>query len=86
MWVRCPDPSLAVRMAETIAQVKKEGDSVGGVICSSIRNVPVGLGEPVFDKLPACLAHGMLSIPAVKGFEIGHGFKSASMRGSQHND
>jgi chorismate synthase len=66
--------------------VRAQRDSIGGIITCCIKNLPVGLGEPVFDKLPAVLAHGMLSIPAVKGFEIGSGFKGTTMNGSQHND
>jgi len=69
-----------------IETAKKDGDSVGGVIKGVIKNVPVGLGEPVFDKLSADLGKAMLSIPAVKGFEIGSGFAGAKMRGSEHND
>lgn len=84
--VRCPDPKIAERMIALIQQVKTEGDSIGGIIRTVIRNVPVGLGEPVFDKLPADLGKAMLSINAVKGFEIGSGFSGVTMRGSQHND
>ncbi|PIU37261.1 chorismate synthase, partial [Candidatus Roizmanbacteria bacterium CG07_land_8_20_14_0_80_34_15] len=69
-----------------IETAKKDGDSVGGVIKGVIKNVPIGLGEPVFDKLSADLGKAMLSIPAVKGFEIGSGFAGAKMRGSEHND
>ncbi len=71
---------------KTIEKVKKEGDSVGGLIECIIKNIPAGLGSPVFGKLDACLAQAMLSIPGVKGFEIGSGFKSADMKGSEHND
>lgn len=84
--IRCPDEKIVKKMIKLIKKVKKEGDSVGGVICGVIKNVPVGLGEPVFDKLSADLGKAMLSIPAVKGFEIGSGFEGAKMRGSQHND
>ncbi|HEY5442739.1 MAG TPA: chorismate synthase, partial [Candidatus Saccharimonadales bacterium] len=84
--VRCPDPAVAAKMIELIEQVKSEGDSVGGVIRGVIKGTPVGLGEPVFDKLPADLAKAMMSINAVKGFEIGSGFEGVTMRGSQHND
>lgn len=84
--VRCPDPVVAPKMIKLIEAVKAEGDSIGGVIRGVIRNLPVGLGEPVFDKLPADLAKAMLSINAVKGFEIGSGFSGVSMRGSEHND
>lgn len=84
--VRCPDPKAAKKMIQLIEAVKAEGDSVGGVITSVIRNVPVGLGEPVFDKLSADLGKAMLSINAVKGFEIGSGFEGSMLRGSEHND
>lgn len=84
--VRCPDEKTSTQMEELINSVRKEGDTVGGVISCVIRNVPVGLGEPVFDKLHADLGKAMLSINAVKGFEIGSGFSSAKMRGSEHND
>lgn len=84
--VRCPDQEVAEKMIALIEQVKAGGDSVGGVIRGIIRNVPAGLGEPVFDKIPADLAKAMMSINAVKGFEIGSGFSGVSMRGSEHND
>jgi chorismate synthase len=84
--VRCPDEKVASRMIQLINRLKQEGDSVGGVICGVIKNVPVGLGEPVFDKLSADLGKAMLSIPAVKGFEIGSGFAGVKMRGCEHND
>ena len=84
--VRCPDPDAAARMSERIEQVAEEGDSVGGVITCVCRNIPAGWGEPVFDKLEAALAGGMLSIPASRGFEIGSGFAGTTMRGSRHND
>ncbi len=84
--IRCPDDKIATRMIQSINRLKQEGDSVGGVIRGVIKNVPVGLGEPVFDKLSADLGKAMLSIPAVKGFEIGSGFEGVIMRGSQHND
>jgi chorismate synthase len=83
---RCPDASVAVRMIELIRQVQSEGDSIGGVIRGVITGVPRGLGEPVFDKLHADLGKAMLSINAAKGFDIGSGFDSAHLRGSQHND
>jgi chorismate synthase len=73
-------------MEGLILQLKEEGDSIGGIVSCVCRNVPVGLGEPVFDKLEAKLAHAMLSIPATKGFEIGSGFDGTRMRGSEHND
>ena len=69
-----------------VAELKEIGDSIGGVVSCVIRNVPVGLGEPTFEKLEAKLAQGMLAIPATKGFEIGSGFTGARLRGSQHND
>ena len=84
--VRCPDPSMAAEMIALIEEVQHEGDSIGGVIQGVIRHVPVGLGAPVFDKLSADLGKAMLSINAVKGFEIGSGFAGVAMRGSQHND
>jgi len=84
--IRCPDPIIADKMVQFIEKIKNEGDSVGGVIRGIIRNVPPGLGEPVFDKLSADLGKAMLSINAVKGFEIGSGFKGTKMRGSEHND
>ena len=84
--VRCPDNIKAIKMINLIKEVRDEGDSIGGVIKGVIKNVPVGLGEPVFSKLSADLGHAMLSINAVKGFEIGCGFEGAKMKGSQHND
>ena len=84
--VRCPDPEAAEKMIALIEKVKAEGDSVGGVIHGVIRNMPPGLGEPVFDKLPADLAKALMSINAVKGFEIGSGFAGTRLRGSEHND
>ena len=84
--VRCPDPKLAEEMEAYIKQIRKEGDTVGGIITCDINNVPVGLGEPVFDKLNAELGKAMLSINAVKGFEYGSGFEGTQMKGSDHND
>ena len=84
--VRCPDPEKALEMEEYIKKIRKEGDTVGGVISCVIENVPAGLGEPVFDKLHAELGKAMLSINAVKGFEYGSGFAGATQRGSNHND
>jgi chorismate synthase len=84
--VRCPDSATAEQMIEFIKEVRSQGDSVGGTIECVIRGVPIGLGEPVFDKLEADLAKGMLSLPATKGFEIGSGFEGTRMRGSEHND
>jgi len=84
--VRCPHAGSAERMRAEIARAKAVQDSVGGVIACVCRNVPAGLGEPVFGKAEALLAQAMLSIPATKGFEIGSGFAGARMRGSAHND
>lgn len=84
--VRCPDAATAARMIERIKQARSEGDSVGGIIECRVRNVPVGLGEPVFDRLEADLARAMLSLPATKGFEVGSGFAGSLFKGSQHND
>lgn len=84
--VRCPDPEMAKKMEAYIKEVRKEGDTIGGIVSCVIRNVPVGLGEPVFDKLHADLGKAMLSINAVKGFEFGSGFEGVKMKGSQHND
>ena len=84
--VRCPDPATGARLATMVRHVKAEHDSVGGTVMCVCRNVPVGLGEPCFDKCEAMLAHAMLSIPATKGFEIGSGFAGTKLRGSQHND
>jgi len=84
--VRCPDQGTADKMIEHIEIIKKQGDTVGGTITCVIQNVPVGLGEPIFDKLHAQLGKAMLSINAVKGFEYGSGFCGAKMKGSDHND
>ena len=84
--VRCPHPATAAKMISRIKQVRSKGDSVGGVIECRVRGVPVGLGEPVFDRLEADLAKAMLSLPATKGFEFGSGFAGAALKGSQHND
>lgn len=84
--VRCPDSDVAAKMIKRISEVKKQGDTIGGVISCVIQNVPIGLGEPVFDKLHADLGKAMLSINAVKGFEYGSGFEGAKMLGSAHND
>lgn len=84
--VRCPDQDMAGKMIELIDSVRAEGDSIGGIIKGVIKNVPAGLGEPVFDKLNADLGKAMLSINAVKGFEIGSGFEGTKLKGSQHND
>lgn len=84
--IRCPDPETAERMIELIDSVRLERDTIGGVVTCVIKNTPVGIGEPVFDRLHAELGKAMLSINAVKGFEYGSGFEGVKMRGSQHND
>lgn len=84
--IRCPDEAVARDMIRLVEEVRDDGDSIGGVIKCVIRNVPVGLGEPVFDRLQADLAKAMLSINATKGFEIGSGFAGVELRGSVHND
>lgn len=84
--IRCPDKEAARKMIKLVESVRDEGDSIGGVIRGVIKNVPVGLGEPVFDKLNADLGKAMLSMNAVKGFEIGSGFEGTKLKGSQHND
>ncbi|KAH7153307.1 chorismate synthase [Dactylonectria macrodidyma] len=84
--VRCPDDAASRRIEDRIAELRDKNDSTGGSVTCIIRNAPVGLGEPCFDKLEALLAHAMLSIPAVKAFEIGSGFHGAEMLGSVHND
>ncbi|WP_010522246.1 chorismate synthase [Aquimarina agarivorans] len=84
--VRCPDQDMARDMETYIKQIRKEGDTVGGVVSCVIKGVPVGLGEPVFDRLHAELGKAMLSINAVKGFQYGSGFEGAALKGSQHND
>ena len=84
--VRCPDQNMAVNMKTYIKEVRGKGDTVGGIVSCVIKNVPIGLGEPVFDKLQAELGKAMLSINAVKGFEYGSGFQGSTMYGSNHND
>jgi chorismate synthase len=84
--VRCPDPESSKEMITLLEQTAKTGDTLGGLIKCVIQNAPIGLGEPVFDKLHADLAKAMISINAVKGFEIGSGFDAAKMKGSDHND
>ncbi len=84
--VRCPEKAVADKMIKLIEKVKSENDSIGGVVKGFVRNPPLGLGEPVFDKFPADLGKAMLSINAVKGFEFGSGFEGVNMRGSEHND
>lgn len=84
--VRCPDPETANKMEELILQTRKKGDTIGGVVTCVVQNYPAGMGEPAFDKLHAELGKAMLSINACKGFEIGSGFSSVTMNGSEHND
>lgn len=84
--VRCPDMQISKNMEDAVSQVKEEGDTLGGIVQCIVENVSPGLGEPVFDKLHAALGKAMLSINAVKGFEIGSGFSAVSMKGSEHND
>ena len=84
--VRCPDPIVSPKMAERIDEARRDRDSLGGIIESVARNVPAGLGEPVFDKLKADLAKAMMSLPATMGFQIGSGFNGITMTGSEHND
>jgi chorismate synthase len=84
--VRCPDDAIAEQMIKKIKAIRKSGDTIGGTVTCVLQNVPVGLGEPVFDKLHAELGKAMLSINAVKGFEFGSGFCGAKMKGSEHND
>ena len=84
--VRCADSNTASLMEEHIREIRKEGDTIGGIVSCVIENTPIGLGEPVFDKLHADLGKAMLSINAVKGFEFGSGFQGTQLKGSQHND
>ncbi|MCO7223084.1 chorismate synthase [Pleionea sp. CnH1-48] len=84
--IRCPDSAMAEKMITKVEQVRKQGDSIGGVVECVVHNVPVGLGEPIFDKLEADLAKAMLSINASKGVEVGSGFDGTKMTGSAHND
>lgn len=84
--VRCPDPAAAEAMITRIKKIRSEGNSVGGLIDASVRGMPVGLGEPVFDRLEADLAKAMLSLPATKGFEVGLGFAGTLLTGAEHND
>jgi chorismate synthase len=84
--IRCPDPKTAQKMIDLIQQTQREGDSLGGVIEAVALNVPVGLGQPVFSKLEADLAAGLMSLPASKGFEVGSGFSGTYLKGSEHND
>jgi len=84
--IRCPDINVSEQMISLIDSIRKQGDTIGGVITCVIKNVPVGIGEPVFNKLHSELARAMMSINAVKGFEYGSGFSSVKMKGSEHND
>ena len=84
--VRCPDPAAAEAMIARIKKIRSEGNSVGGLIDAAVRGMPVGLGEPVFDRLEADLAKAMLSLPATKGFEVGSGFAGTLLTGAEHND
>ena len=84
--VRCADPDAAIVMEKYIKEIRKEGDTVGGIVTCVIENCPIGIGEPVFDKLHAELGKAMLSINAVKGFEFGSGFNGTKLKGSEHND
>ncbi len=83
---RCPDTAAAADMTAAIEQARRDGDSLGGAVRTVVRNMPVGLGEPVFDRLEADLAKAMLSLPATKGFEVGSGFGAVEMTGRSHND
>jgi chorismate synthase len=84
--VACPDEEVTKKILDYLQSLKQEGDTSGGVISCIIRGVPAGIGDPVFGKLHSTLAHAMMSIPAVRGFEVGSGFRAAVMKGSQHND
>ena len=84
--VRTADQRVAAEMSRVVREARNAGDSLGGVVACTVRNCPLGLGDPVFDKLEATLAHAMMSIPACKGFEVGSGFRAPSMTGSEHND
>ena len=84
--VRCPDMDVAEQMIQLIKRIRKQGDTIGGVVTCVIENVPIGIGEPVFDRLHAELGKAMLSINAAKGFEYGSGFEGTRMKGSEHND
>ncbi|WP_185877248.1 chorismate synthase [Blattabacterium cuenoti] len=84
--VRCPDPNTSKKMISKIKEIKNKGDTIGGIITCVIKNLPIGIGEPIFDKLHAELGKAMLSINAVKGFEYGSGFNGTKLTGSKHND
>jgi len=83
---RCPDPTVAAAMTTLIEDARRDGDSLGGIVSCVARGVPAGLGAPVFDRMEADLAKGMLSLPAAKGFDVGSGFDAVTMTGRQHND
>lgn len=85
-YVRCPDLETADKMIDLVEKIKEEGDSLGGVITTVVKNMPIGIGEPIFHKLESELARAMLSINATKGFELGSGFEGTKMKGSEHND
>ena len=84
--VRCPDPEIATKMIDKIQSIRKQGDTIGGIITCVAQDVPVGWGEPIFQKLHANLGKAILSLNAVKGIEFGSGFKGTKMKGSEHND
>ncbi|MDA7798871.1 chorismate synthase [Flavobacteriaceae bacterium] len=84
--VRCPDEIMAAKMIKKIKEIRKQGDTIGGTISCVAKNIPVGLGEPIFNKLHAALGNAMLTLNAVKGFEFGSGFEGTKMKGSHHND
>jgi chorismate synthase len=84
--VRCPDAQVAAQMVELIEEHRSAGDSVGGIVMGVLRGVPVGWGEPVFDRLEADLGKAMMSLPASKGFDIGSGFAGVTLTGREHND
>ncbi len=84
--VRCPDEKMAGKMIEKIKEIRKQGDTIGGTISCVVKNIPIGLGEPIFNKLHAALGNAMLTLNAVKGFEFGSGFEGTKMKGSIHND
>lgn len=84
--MRCPDTKAAEAMKSEILQAKQDGDSVGSIVEFSIKNIPIGLGEPVFDKITADISKALMSIPASRGFEVGSGFHATTMKGSEHND
>jgi chorismate synthase len=84
--VRCPDSEAARSMVDLIENLSREGDSIGGAVTLLIQGLPVGLGDPVFDKFDAVLSHGLMSIGTIKGIEFGEGFGAVTMKGSDHND